>query len=67
VLNVGLFLVILIFSKYIILFLGGQQMLPAWLVVNIMALTLPITAMSNIFGVQMLIPFGFNKAFSRVR
>lgn len=66
ILNITMFLLILIFSKYIITILGGEQMLPAWLVVNIMALTLPITAMSNIFGVQMLIPFGFNKAFSRV-
>lgn len=66
ILNVAFFLFILIFSKYIIILLGGEQMLPAWIVVIIMALTIPITAMSNIFGVQMLIPFGFNKAFSQV-
>lgn len=65
-LNLTMFLLILIFSNFIITTLGGKQMLPAWLVVNIMALTLPITAMSNIFGVQLLIPFGFNKAFTKV-
>lgn len=65
-LNTILFLGILLFSKNIILIFGSEQMLPAWLVVNIMALTLPITAMSNIFGIQLLIPFGFNKAFSHV-
>lgn len=66
IVNIFLFLIILIGSKYIILILGGEQMLPALLVVNIIAITIPVIAMSNIFGFQMLIPFGFNKSFSRV-
>ena len=56
----------LISSKYIILFLGGVQMLPSQPVVFILATTVPIIAMSNIFGVQLLIPFGYNKVFSRI-
>ena len=64
--NIALFLLILVSSKYIILILGGEQMLPARLIVNILALAVPLTAMSNIFGIQLLIPFNFNKDFSRV-
>jgi PST family polysaccharide transporter len=64
--NIIMFLGILIFSKYIILGLGGEQMLPALNVVNILAITIPVIAMSNIFAIQLLIPFGYNKAFSRV-
>ncbi len=66
VLNVALFLGVLIGSKYIVLVLGGPQMLDAILILNILALTLPVVAMSNIFGIQLLIPFGFNKLFSKV-
>ena len=66
ILNVGLFLLSLIFSRSIILLLGGYQMLPAQTVVIILTITVPIIAMSNIFGIQLLIPFGFSKLFSRV-
>lgn len=65
-LNVILFGLIILFSHYFILLLGGEQMLPAKIVVNIMAIAVPIVAMSNIFGIQLLIPFGYNKSFSRV-
>lgn len=64
--NIALFILVILFSKPIVLLLGSQQMLPSILVVNILALTVPIIAMSNIFGVQLLIPFGYSKAFSRV-
>jgi hypothetical protein len=49
-----------------VLLLGGQDLLAAVWVLNILALTLPVIAMSNIFGVQLLIPFGFSKTFSKV-
>jgi PST family polysaccharide transporter len=69
-LSVGLnslfFLFMLIFSKHIIMILGGSQMLPSHPVVLILALTVPIIAMSNIFAIQILIPFGYNKTFTRV-
>lgn len=57
---------ILLVSKYIILILGGAEMLPALVIVNILILTVPIIAMSNIFGYQVLVPFGFKKIFSKV-
>lgn len=64
--NSLLFVLMLLLSHYIILLLGGSQMLPAIYVVNILAFTVPIVAMSNIFGIQLLIPFGYNKLFSRI-
>jgi len=64
--HVALFLLVLLFSKPIILVLGGEQMLPARTILIILALTVPVIAMSNIFGIQVLIAFGYNKVFSRV-
>jgi PST family polysaccharide transporter len=64
--NVFLFIVILFVSKPIVLILGGQKMFAAVWIVNILAMSVPIIAMSNIFGIQVLIPFGETKKFSRV-
>lgn len=66
VFNLGLLLLLLLFSKSIILVLGGEPMLPSRSVVCLLALTVPVIAMSNIFGFQILVPFGYSKAFSRV-
>jgi PST family polysaccharide transporter len=66
ILNVVLFLLLFAFSDFIIVTLGGQQMLPSKWVVRILGLTLPIVAISNIFGILVLIPFGFNKLFLRI-
>lgn len=65
-LNSLLFVLLFVFSDFIIVILGGQQMLPSKWVVRILGLTLPIVAISNIFGILILIPFGFNKLFSRI-
>jgi O-antigen/teichoic acid export membrane protein len=64
--NVALILCVLIFSKYIILLLGGEQMLPARVIVNILILSIPIIALSDMFGLQMLVPFGFIKSYRRI-
>lgn len=65
-LNIGLLILFVLFSKYIIVILGSKQMLPALTVVIISALTVPIMSMSNIWGVQMLIPFGYIKKYTRI-
>jgi PST family polysaccharide transporter len=65
-LNIILFIGIILFSKPIVMLLGGEQMLPAIWVVNILALSVPIIAMSNIFGIQLLVPFGYSKNFSQI-
>jgi PST family polysaccharide transporter len=64
--NILLFIGVITGSKYIVLLLGGHDMLAAVWVLNILALTVPVIAMSNIFGIQLLIPFGFSKTFSKV-
>lgn len=66
VINITLFILVLLFSDYLIDFLGGKQMLSARPVVWILGLTVPIVGISNIFGVQLLIPFGFNLNFNKV-
>jgi O-antigen/teichoic acid export membrane protein len=66
VVNIFLLILTLIFAKYIIILLGGKQMVTAVWVVNILTITIPIVAMSNIFGVQLLIPFGYAKKFSQI-
>jgi len=64
-LHLLLLILVLLFSEYIILLLGGKQMLPALIVVNILVLTVPIIAMSNVFGIQLLLPFGFKKLYTK--
>lgn len=41
-------------------------MLPAKGVVILLGLTLPIVAISNVFGTLVMIPFGMNKLFSKI-
>jgi PST family polysaccharide transporter len=64
--NFLLVIVTIVFSKNIVLLLAGKEMLPAIWIINILALSVPIIAMSNIFGVQLLIPFGKIKLFSKI-
>jgi len=64
--NLIIIIIILLCGKYAILFLGGEQMLPAKTVLDILSITILFIGMSNIFGVNMLIPFGYNKVFSKV-
>lgn len=64
--NIALVMFIIILAKPIVVFLGGSQMLPAIWVIIILALSVPVIAMSNIFGIQILIPFGLEKKFTKV-
>ena len=65
-LNFLLVLLIFIFSKFIIKVIGGEEMIPTVIILNILALSIPIIAMSNVFGILTLLPFGYNKLFSKV-
>lgn len=64
--NFLLFVGLFVFSEFVIKVLGGEQMLPAKWVVIVLGLTLPIVAASNVFGMLVLIPFGYNKLFSKI-
>ena len=65
-LNILIWIVTILFSKIIIQLLGGREMLSAVWVLNILAFTIPIVSMNNIFGVQLLIAFGYKKKFSQI-
>lgn len=64
--HVLLYIALFVFSNYIIILLGGKQMLPANWVVKILGLTLPIVAISNVFGTLTLVPFGHNRIFTKI-
>jgi len=66
VINLSLFAFIILFSKHIILLLGGVTMLNAITTVNILSITIPIISISNVLGIQLIIPFGYPKTFSKV-
>lgn len=61
-----IFLFTIILSKPIVQVLGGKQMISAFLVLDILALTIPIVAVSNIFGTQILIPFGHSHSYRNI-
>ncbi len=69
--NISIIVSVLIFilgflvADYIIDILGGTSFDQGKTVLRILLITIPITAMSNVFGVQVLVPFGFNKEFSK--
>jgi O-antigen/teichoic acid export membrane protein len=65
-LNILLIFIVILFSKNIIIILGGASMLPAAVVVNILILTVFFSTLSNVFGIQILISFGYNRVFSSV-
>ena len=65
-LNILLIFFVILFSKNIITILGGASMLPAAVVVNILILTLFLSTLSNVFGIQILISFGYNRVFNNV-
>ena len=65
-LNAILVFFVFLFAKPIVGLLGGQQMIKAIPVVHILTLTVPIIGMSNVFGILLLVPFGYEKDFSRV-
>lgn len=57
---------IFIFAEWIVLLLGGEQMMDASKILILLSLTVPVIAASNIFGIQLLIPFGHKKTFTGI-
>lgn len=64
--NLSIYIVFIFLSNYIVRILGGEEMAAAVIVVNVLAFTIPVISMSNIFGIQLLIPFGYNKTFTLI-
>lgn len=66
VINIIIYLIIYFGADYFVLFLGGEAMLPAVPVLRIIGLLAPVIAISNVMGVLTLIPFNYNKEFSKM-
>lgn len=66
VINVFLYVILFVAAEYIVLLLGGKEMLSAVPIVQILGLLAPVVAVSNTMGVLTLIPFGFNKLFTKM-
>ena len=58
--------IVLIFAKQLVLLLGDSTMLPSIEIIQILVFSVVIIAMGNVFGIQTLIPFGYNRIFTRV-
>lgn len=59
-------LFLLLFANPIIILLSGNQYLPAINVLRILAFLPLLIALSNIFGIQIMLNFGLKKSFSRI-
>ena len=59
--NVFLYVIVFLFSNQIVAYFGGNEM-----VLRILFLTVPIIGISNVLMVLTLLPFGYNKAFTKI-
>jgi PST family polysaccharide transporter len=64
--NTGIVAFVFIILDNLILILGGPQMIPARSTIMIILLTVPFSALMSVYGVQMLIPFGFSKLYTKI-
>ena len=59
--NVVLYLIVFLFSHQIVTYFGGNET-----VLRILFLTVPIIGISNVLMILTLLPFGYNKIFTRI-
>ena len=59
--NIFLYLVVFLFSNQIVAYFGGNE-----LILRILFLTVPIVGISNVLMILTLLPFGYNKIFTRI-
>lgn len=64
--NILLYVILFFVAEYVVLFLGGKEMLSAVPIVRILGLLAPVVAISNVMGILTLIPFGQNKLFTKM-
>ena len=59
-------ILVLLFAKQFVILLGDTVMLPSVEIIEILTISLVVIAMGNIFGIQTLISFGYNRSFTKV-
>ena len=59
--NSFLYLMVFLFSNEIVAYFGGNE-----IVLRILFLTVPIIGISNVLMILTLLPFGYNKVFTRI-
>ena len=64
--NIVLFLICLILAPIIVSLLGGRQMIESTNLLRWLALTVPVNGISSFLSIQILIPFGYKKAFTKI-
>lgn len=64
-LNLFLYVFLYFSAKYIVLLLGGEEMLLVVPMIKLMGIIVPIVAVNNVFGVLTLASFGFEKLFTK--
>ena len=57
-------LILIIYSKSLVLLLGGVKLLPAIIVLRILVCSVPFVVISNFLGIQILLPLGMNKSYT---
>ncbi len=65
-LNIFIFSVVYITAPFMVVLIGGNKLTDAIGVLRMLAITVPVIGMSNFLGIQLLIPFGFKKTFTKV-
>lgn len=65
ILNFVIYIVFIFFLKEIIIMLGGKEMLSAYTSAIILGISAPLIVLTTVFGIQTLLPFGYNKQFSK--
>jgi PST family polysaccharide transporter len=63
--NILIMILIIISSDWLVLILGGNDMYSAGTIIRILSITIPIIAISSIFGTQYLLPFNHKIQFTR--
>lgn len=66
VITISISLILYVMSPYVVNLLFGIEYLGSVSLIRIMSVIPVIVGLSNLFGVQVLIPFGYKKEFSRV-
>jgi O-antigen/teichoic acid export membrane protein len=64
--NLILVSVVLLNSEYIITIFAGNEMLPSSRLANVLIFSILLLAMKDVFGVQILIPNGYNRIFTKI-